>query len=299
MILGWIAMGSISVILAFLASNLYSISKSISVVCIFVSISPPILLLIERSNFDWLVFICVFIAAFCFSENLKTLGFLLLLFSSLLKFYTFPLLILSLFFLKSRRGLYLGFLLTLVAFSQIIIDILHIRSISIGAWFAAFGNSIWAKYLVKLDINLGTVSSTLLGLALTFFLIVFLKRVINFQVPVLGKPDQFSLMDFFALFATVTFIGCYFVGLNFDYRLIFLLPSLWFFIKNPNNSDKKYVLTIYLIAFFSSYNIKFLQPLGDLSINVLVAIQLLVLCEFISQLPFIKYLIQRFRHTQY
>jgi hypothetical protein len=193
----------------------------------------------------------------------------------------------------------LGFLLTLVAFSQIIIDILHIRSISIGAWFAAFGNSIWAKYLVKLDINLGTVSSTLLGLALTFFLIVFLKRVINFQVPVLGKPDQFSLMDFFALFATVTFIGCYFVGLNFDYRLIFLLPSLWFFIKNPNNSDKKYVLTIYLIAFFSSYNIKFLQPLGDLSINVLVAIQLLVLCEFISQLPFIKYLIQRFRHTQY
>ena len=283
LIVGWIAMGLISIVLTTLASALYSKSKAVFTICLVASISPPVLSLAERGNFDWLVFICIYLSALCFSRNLRVLGYLILFFSSLLKFYTFPLLMIALLFMKNRKELYLAFLLSCVALSQILVDLLELRSIYIGAWFAAFGNSIWSKYLVKLDLNLGIVEATLLGLSLTALLMIFLFKFVKLEIPVLSKPEHFNQMDYFAIFSSLTFLGCYFAGLNYDYRLIFLVPSLWFIVGMPPSFRNKAVFALFLLSFLFSYNVKYFQPIGDLAINILVAFELLLFLQFFKK----------------
>lgn len=283
LLVGWIAMALISIVLAILVSELYSKSKTVFALGLVASISPPVVLLAERGNFDWLVFVCIYLSALCFSKNLKALGYFVLFFSSLLKFYTFPLLIIALLFMKTRKEFYLAFLLSCVALSQIIVDLLHLRSIYIGAWFAAFGNSIWSKYLVRLDLNLGIVEATLLGISLTALLMVFLFKFVKPEIPVLSKPEHFSQMDYFAIFSSITFLGCYFAGLNYDYRLIFLIPSLWFIVGMAPSFRNKSIVGLFLLSFLFSYNVNYFQPIGDLAINIIVAFELLLFLRFFKK----------------
>ncbi len=287
-LIGWIAISLISIGLAIVASALYAKSKKVFVLSLVASISPPVLLLAERGNFDWLIFVCIYSSALCFSKNFKVTGYFILFFSSLLKFYTFPLLIIALIFMKTRKELYLGLLLSCVAISQIILDLLELRSIYIGAWFAAFGNSIWAKYLVKFDLNLGDVEATLLGLIVTVAILIFLFKFLKVQIPEISKLEHFTQIDYFALFSSITFLGCYFAGLNYDYRLIFLIPSLWFVAEMSSNFRCKSILGLFLLSFLFSYNVKYFQPIGDLAINVLVAFELLVLMRFFSKFVPVK-----------
>ncbi len=284
LLLGWIAMGLISIVLAIFASALYSKSKTVFTICFVTSISPPVLLLAERGNFDWLVFICIYFSALCFSRNLKVLGYVILFFSSLLKFYTFPLLIIALLFMKTRKNFIFAFLLMFVAISQIIIDLLALRSIYIDAWFAAFGNFIWSKYLIMLDLNLGIFGATLLGLSLTGVLMVFLFKFFKLQMPVPGKLEHFTQMDYFAVFSSVTFLGCYFAGLNHDYRLIFLVPSLWFIVGMPPSFRSKSIYALFLLSFLFSCDVKYFQPIGDLAINFLVAFEILIFLRYFKNL---------------
>lgn len=273
--LGWAALVIISYILSQIGLALINTSKKIFAVFILLAVSPPILLLVERGNFDWLVFACLFLGALGFSKKHNFLGFLILAFSALLKFYTFPVLLLSILLLKNRKQKLLALLLSLVVLLQIIRDLLELRSIYIGAWFAAFGNSIWAKYLAKLDINLDVIASAVLGIVVTIFLVFLIKFVLNTESDALFRIHRASTMDYFAIFSSVTFLACYFAGLNYDYRLIYVLPCMWFFISISNTLFRRIIFLLFMVSFFFSYNVKYFQPIGDLSLNLLVAIILL------------------------
>ncbi len=288
-LMGWISMALISFILADLSIKLLEKSKLLFLIGLLSIASPPVLLLIERGNFDWIVFVCIYISSICFSKNLWMAGFLILAFSALVKFYTFPLLILSFLFMPNRRQRFAAFVITCGAFIQIILDLTELRSIYIGAWFAAFGNSIWAKYLARLDFNLGVIASTILGLAITLALVLLLSKTLRLTQIQIEDTKSLSPTEYLAFFSSITFLACYFAGLNYDYRLIFLIPSLWFFVEKSASFPNLGILGLFIIAFTFSYNVGYAQPVGDASINILVAILLLVFLQLAKRMRLVNH----------
>jgi hypothetical protein len=70
----------------------------------------------------------------------------------------------------------------------------------------------------------------------------------------------------------ITFLVCFFSGVNYDYRLPFILiPSLLFL--GTSNLQRKQIwsiIALLAIVSWSSYNAGFLQPVGDGVLIVLV-----------------------------
>ena len=274
-LMGWLAMALISFILADVSVKLLQRSQIVFFTGLLLVVSPPVLLLVERGNFDWIVLVCIYLGSICFSKDFRITGFLFLAFSALVKFYTFPLLILSLLFMKNRKQRYATSLITCAVLARIILDLMELRSIYIGAWFAAFGNTVWAKYRVRLDINLGVIASTLFGLVVTSILMILARKTFRYDLIAIKHLKTLSQIEYLALFSSITFLACYFAGMNYDYRLIFLIPALWFFVENTTLIRNKIVLGLFVLAFAFSYNVGYVQPFGDIAINTLVAILLL------------------------
>jgi hypothetical protein len=274
-LIGWLAMALISLIFADMSVKLLERSQIVFFAGLLLIVSPPVLLLVERGNFDWIVFLCIYLGAVCFSKDFRIAGFLILCFSALVKFYTFPLLILSLLFMKDRKQRYAAFLIICAVLVRIILDLMELRSIYIGAWFAAFGNTVWAKYIVRLDINLGVIASTLLGLVVTSILMILVRKTFRYDLIEIKHLKKLSQIDYFALFSSITFLACYFAGMNYDYRLIFLIPALWFLVEKTTLVHNRIVIGLFVLAFAFSYNVGYMQPFGDIAINTLVAILLL------------------------
>jgi hypothetical protein len=241
-------------------------------------VSPPILLLVERGNIDSLLFL-LFVIALVFARNRGFILFISVIGFSL-KIY---LLGMSIFGLKKKD---LGFI-----FSALILS---------GTWFIwkrddflrVFKYSDYFEWnsfgLRALPIQLFDyfgfhppgkmlfLLSNLFGLLL--FLVLFLALV-----ALTRKSMQISFFNFSTELSSYRFCMAggvwsliFFVGLNFDMRMIFVFPI---FLQLENGIRRK-LLPVLLVALFSAFGPYWLQSIGDLLLHlftVLVVHQLFLM----------------------
>jgi hypothetical protein len=281
-ILGWIALLLVSFILSESVFQLIKAKSRIFLVGLIIVFSPPLLLLIERGNFDWLILLLIYSTSIAFVQKKFGFGFFLLAVSALIKFYTFPLLIFAMFFVKNRRSRYFCLAIVLAVSVQIFLDLIQLKSIYIGGWSAAFGNTIWSQYLELAGLKLDTHIAPILGICAAGVLAFFVLRFAPLVRPRLIPIVNYDVIDYFALLSSLTFIGCYFAGLNHDYRLVFLIPSLVFFARNYGFNQNRIIPILFICVFWFSFNVRYFQPLGDLAINILVVYLVISLYTFLK-----------------
>ena len=277
---GFVLLIFLSIILAnFLVAQLNKPIKYLFLAIVIV-FSPPVMLLAERGNVDLIIFLMVYLASYLFKRNSLTLSFLTLCVATLFKFYTFPILIYIVVVQIFRKNFFKGATYALFSFLVlvlIIFDLQKIGSIYINTWYAAFGNQVWGQYLNRTGIvELDKFTSSLVGLSMVF-ISVFLIRRASFR-KYLSVSNEYLPKNFFSnedpirAFCIIAFLGCYFAGINYDYRLIFLAGYLLIIPLGITHKDyfKGFAFVVVGI-FWMSYNSWYFQLFGDLLILIFVS----------------------------
>lgn len=245
-------------------------------------ISPPMMLLMERGNFDALIFSLVVFSIILESRGRYISAATILIISTLFKFYTFPALVNC--YLrnkhKTKSNKIWKFLITIVLL-MVAHDLYRISkgfTIPNPMWFA-FGSS-----------KLPWVFSRIIGIEFSRGLQIFLGAILIFLLYLLLEKFQKNLVQFRKLkiacqkeqgksYTTLVslnliFILNYLTGMSYIYRLIFAIPIFIFLIIIQK---KFWTLTNCLI--FTSTFIFFISPwfgrlelIGDICLFFLVGL---------------------------
>jgi hypothetical protein len=247
--------------------------------------SPPILLLMERGNIDTLILITMTSTAFFTAKKRYVISTFLILLMSLIKFYPIILFFDLLLRIKSFKFRIIVTCISFLAAAQIFYDQSQGPGF-INIFWASFGASVWGIYLGYLSLPIPYKLSLVLGLLL-FFIAIFIVRKLLIKYDADGS--QFLVFkspaaEVLFIYATTLHLFCFLAGMNFDYRLVFLLLSNLLVIYGTNSSKRiRIVVGVSLLASLSlSYNLHELQPLGDLFILFLSAVDALVLFKVFS-----------------
>jgi len=209
-----------------------SASIRIQVLAIVFFLSPPVMLLLERGNFDSLIYFLLVISIVLRVKKRNKSSILILIASVLFKFYTFPVLV---FFLFSndrwKQSKKTNLLVLLVPISLVLQDLHRISqgfSIPNPMWFA-FGSSKfpWATARI-LGIDLPRSLQLLAGAGLSVLILLLINR---FE----GKLPQYRELKRVCLEASensklmtqcmaLIFVVSYFTGMSYIYRLVFAIP---------------------------------------------------------------------------
>jgi hypothetical protein len=235
--------------------------------------SPVSAFLIERANFDILIFAFVVAGSSLISRGKTKLGLLTIFVASLIKFYTLPLLFLVFMIKSSPFNRLFGLFLFLVGSSIAVHDI---RLIQLGLSFprncgASFGNPVLFVCFREVGIDIPNQIQNVLGIFL-FIIVSLILFNLNFKKTYLFKVyHRISLInqkfDVLYISTSVTFLICFFSSVNVDYRLIFLAyPALKEMLSCKENKLRYFLFSMLILAFWFGDNAFFLQPLGDLAI---------------------------------
>ena len=245
--------------------------------------SPPIWLLLERGNIDGLMLCFVTVAAVLFLKEKNIAGIIIISASVLVKFYTFPVLIVL--FLVMKKKIEKIIIATLVLFitPEIFKDIVIRDLQEPGA--IAFGASEITFIINALLSNLGLSTFEInikyghaVGILISFVAsyVIYSKRFKNREIKKIENFKQWKI--FFNLYS-LTFISCFFAGMNYDYRLIFCVTSVFCLLNlNPSLLHDKIFMASSLISIWftcfsfglSDRNFLIIQWLGALSLFILV-----------------------------
>jgi hypothetical protein len=173
-------------------------------------VSPGVWLLLERGNYDEFVFIIVLISGYLLSSRYQELGIVLLAVTALMKFYTLPVFLIAIFFLKRRNSkiviglasipiiIYIAFLIKLVAAFP-------------STWFISFGLDslgLYANLFIKERFSQNFQFS---GLAITFIgasfiallMFCFLKLKLTNQIKLNGGETNNSVSMIYITMVTI------------------------------------------------------------------------------------------------
>jgi hypothetical protein len=277
--LGWTFISLMCVLFAFMLTTVKIGLNRYKFVALLTLVSPPMMLLLERANFDVLIVALVAFAAVASANGRKITTFTLIAASTLFKFYTLPLLILvSMDFDKVRKKLIaLGASLAITII--IALDLLKAQVDIPRTIWASFGNSFLGLYLQTFEIRVSILFQNLFGV-LFLALILFITNIFGLQKIVKSLPS-INIRSFWVklqMYFMLVFISCYFGGMSFDYRLIFLFIPCLIELKRISSSHLvSYSLQILLLisAWFSLSSGR-LQPIGDIAIAVLIVYFLMI-----------------------
>ena len=255
---------------------------------ILIVLSPPILLLAERANFDILILALVMLAALLFGRNYHFCALLPLALATLLKFYTLPLFLIFFLLNNSKRRKLTTFLITALVTSRVFFDLELIKSSWPTGFSWKFGVSIWTRYLTQLNISdPGELMNNLSGL-LIFFVIFALTIVVLKKMKVSTSPEQrgskHDRVFFYMLFGA--HLTCFSLGMSFDYRLVFFAISSIVYLKVFSAKGellRKIVLVMVIPSLWLTYPSSGLEPIGDFMtevVTVIFTIQFLQLLRF-------------------
>jgi hypothetical protein len=243
--------------------------------CVLIFISPPFHYLIERGNFDTLIILMLLISCIFISRGKLIFGSIFLGIASVIKFYTLPVLLIYLLYLKFSKSTHLKFHLAIGILTGLIVfrDYLHIRGI-LGSGTGGYGGTFGLKSIALYANHLSTYFNTTLVFLVTIlsFILVFFVILFKFS---LRKP-RFHALDSFSYVIQLVFglqiVICYLITMNNDYRLsilgIFLSALL---MRSPINSGlERNILIFGLIAMWLSYPSWILQVLGDISLIIAI-----------------------------
>ncbi len=242
--------------------------------------SPGVWLLLERGNFDWLIFVLIFAAGFSIKKQRYILSSSLIAATALFKFYTFPILLVPFIFASKQSRI----LITLIGLSIFPIVLVEMQNASLGG--SAFSlSATFGINWIGLSINAlsnrlgGTVSldpgqSLGLGLAVSALTLFALKGAYKRSTTRKSLISSAVSQDPIFIVLSLTYIICYFAGSNYHYRLIFLVGAvirIQFLLKEKRIPRSAYFVTLtslWLTFFYfsySSYGTEILRLIGNLS----------------------------------
>ena len=225
----------LSVFLILLGVAVYSVNSSRqAIISFFLVASPGPWLLFERGNFDLLIIILVAIGTIFISSRLSFVMIFLIALSALMKFYTLPLLIVYIL-IEKRFYLRITATITIVLITPVILyDILRAPSFP-NPTFVAFGlpsPGLWINFFAwrfDVPIELGGPLLYLTG-SLVFFAFIYFMHFSRFSQKFsfesLPSPaGSIISRNAFMIFSGL-YLSCFLAGMNYDYRLFFLIVSL-------------------------------------------------------------------------
>jgi hypothetical protein len=236
--------------LGYFLQRTYKMNFRQKVIVALAFFSPGTFLLFERGNLDVVIFLLLLIAAAIFARGVYTPAYLLLVFATLLKFYVLPAVILASLFAKSVRQKILAAVLTIVTITWVVLDYSRGSILSVYGP-VQFGYPVLNHYFEWLGLSLGPLPS-LIGFftpLVVWALLVLVNRKAGTRYQTRLSQTISSLREDYAfIFAAITFCGMFFVGLSFDYRLIFLaLAGVGLLLRSAIGRKLKFVLWFSLI----------------------------------------------------
>lgn len=238
-------------------------------------ISPPVWLLIERGNFDSAIYLIIFLSALTYALGYKKFSIMFISLSSILKFYTLPLLFCTLiksrgFQLKMFSSITFLLSVLLIAFDLQLLD----KNNIIQAGNNHFGLKIIGNYLGKLGLEIDLPAQYLLSSFLFFLSIVFAYlMVLKFPFVQLNNSNLSQLKILYG-FNFVVFISMYLTGLSVDYKLIFAMATAPFLMIHSQYKFRFLVSLLFLVSVWFTYPTGFFQTIGDFTLQIYMAIQI-------------------------
>ena len=272
-VIGWLFILGISYLLAFVIARVKI--KLIDVVFGFmIFVSPPIMLLLERGNFDILIIFLVIFAAKLASLQRITLSIIVIFASFLYKFYTVGLVLLMTLFTRTLFAFIFWLFALGVGIVQVALDFQRGPGF-INTERISFGGPIFGIYLKYVGLDLSYLFSLIIGILLLFIGVWLfgLKKFPTNQyftdLKLVNPEKNFSYFIF--LFFIAVHTSCYVLGMNFDYRLILVAVANFILITQFDLSPKtRLTLRIMtVLIMWTSFNSGFFQPVGDFLIGIL------------------------------
>jgi hypothetical protein len=202
-----------------------------------VFLSPPVMLLLERGNFDILIIFLIFSAATLVGRTRINFGIVIVFASFLYKFYTAGLALFITLYSRTLPTFVFWITLFWVGIFQVFFDFQRGPGF-INTEQNSFGSPIFGIYLKYLGFELPYLFSMLLGLA---FVVIGVRLFSLKNSPTRrffldlknSRSDLFSLPPVF-LFFIVVHTTSYILGMNFDYRLIMVAIANFVIITQSN-----------------------------------------------------------------
>jgi hypothetical protein len=271
-------------LLSFSISNLFLVSsKSELIVIMIVLLSPPIQLLAERGNFDILIIFGLVIATRLTLNGFQALALVIIFITTLIKFYTAPVLLIFMLSKKPLRIKALSGFLFVCSVILILRDIKITESSYPQGATGQFGIKVWGEYLNLYNWTSGSEARNLfLGIVILFLcciVMMSMSRIVRQSqdiAPIWGKGS--------GQFFIVTFVCCYLMGMNFDYRLTILAFALLAYLKSINELNRHWLILFLTSSLWLSFPSGGLQPIGDLVLELGIAI--LIISIWISRKKF-------------
>jgi hypothetical protein len=272
-----------SVVFALLLKESVSDSKRKIVLVSLAVFSPPLILLFERVNYDLVMALILILASWAYVKNRFVIAIVLVFISAVTKFYTLPLLWILAIWVPSLRLRLLALSAAGLASYFVIRDLSSIEGIPVAGAYQ-FGVTV-SEHYIKLAGFLPAPDLVVLGLGVLIPIVVVIFLMIQRQ----GFPSMFPNVNtqggsfgvgiVLARFSSVVFLSCYFTGLSFDYRLVFLIMAAVPFLANGGFTKAQYFWLWFLLlaALWGSTGLafSFLTPYSVPIAKVLYAIQLI------------------------
>jgi hypothetical protein len=220
-----LALGVLGVFaLGFYLSSSYRMSFWQKVLVTAAFFSPGTYLLFERGNLDLVIVLLFVIAAVLLGRGAFFPAFFVLVFATLLKFYALPLVIIVSLFSKTLKQRVFTTALTLFTFALVFVDYSRTQILPVYGP-VQFGYPVLEHYFEWLGLSVRPIPSFI-----GFFAPLFVWALLILVERRAGKGSQAMLRqsvtniqsDYAFLFTAIAFSAMFFVGLSFDYRLIFL-----------------------------------------------------------------------------
>lgn len=223
-----------------------------SIYVLFTVASPATSFLFERGNFDQLIFILVFLAAIAHANQLRILSLFIITFTAMFKFYTFPLLIFYILINWKILNKLLMIAISIFTLSLIYIDWNRVTFKPATGGCCQFGGASFSYYFrfLGLSKNQGTwilLTSILMGV---FALLILKAPKVLFPLLETNhdfKSNSINPFEIFIEWSALILITTWFIGFNYDYRLVFLAIAGLVVI---NSKSQKNTITIFWILFY-------------------------------------------------
>jgi hypothetical protein len=258
---------------------------------ILIVCSPGIWLLLERGNIDIVMVLLTALSVFAFSRNFFYLGLVIVIYATLIKFYTAPLFLLALLFANSKLK---KFTLILTVIPTLLIVYSEVSKLGNfpSTWYVSFGVQsvgLWIQLatqrLFQPNFTMSTSVLMLIGLSsqvavtLVAYKAKFFQPIVK-EITKINQIKENDLQTNFYKFYSLIFVGCYFAGMNYDYRLIFLALGAIPILSKLQGKERKAFFVLTLVSlwfscfFFGIEGILFvsIQAIGDGALSILVAI---------------------------
>jgi hypothetical protein len=250
---------------------------------IFIILSPPYQLLLQRGNIDILVFSILFVAWKAIKRNQVVITFVCMILVALVKFYSIPVLFIAIFLTDQvyKRFLYLCLSIACLAISLqsfFKVKVLQEKTKSMEQMFGLDYPAVWINSTKTYEIN--TLNFWLLNISIFLITLISLIFVLNKRTNASTVDISLSSNIFSAI---IIFI--YGFGANVDYRLVFVAFASFLILYEGSLQVKivvreqiqRTLISLTLGALWLSYPAGKLQIIGDLAISCLVC-GLIMLC---------------------